>query len=57
MSVGGARLEVLTASESVRKDLRAWAGRLGHPREPEAPGEGDGEIRPTIHKRKDASRP
>ncbi len=52
----GGRLEVLTASESVRKDLRAWADRLGHPREPEAPGAEPGEVVLTIHKRQDGTR-
>lgn len=52
----GGRLEVLTASDSVRRDLRAWADRLGHLRGPEAPGEGAGEVVLGIEKRKDTTR-
>ncbi|HEY8370203.1 MAG TPA: sulfurtransferase TusA family protein [Thermodesulfobacteriota bacterium] len=52
----GGRLEVLTASDSVRGDLRAWADRLGHLRGPERPGEAPGEVILTIEKRRDARR-
>jgi TusA-related sulfurtransferase len=45
------RLEVVTAAESVRRDLRAWADRLGHPREPERDGTATGEVVLTIRKR------
>jgi TusA-related sulfurtransferase len=48
------RLEVVTAAESVRRDLRAWADRLGHPREPERDGEAAGEVVLTIRKRERA---
>lgn len=49
----GARVEIVTAAESVRKDLCAWADRLGHRREAEAGGEG--EVVVTIYKRGGAS--
>lgn len=53
----GARLDVLTASESVRKDLRAWADRLGHARDSKRDSEaaGGGEVVLSIYKRKGAA--
>ena len=47
----GDRLELLTGEESVRRDLRAWADRLGHPRVGEVPGEGAGEVVLRVRKR------
>ncbi len=52
----GGRLEVLTAAESVRRDLRAWADRLGHLREAELPGQAPGEQLLIIRKRLDGPR-
>ncbi len=52
----GGWLEVVTAAESVRRDLRAWADRLGHACEGEEPGAAPGEIILRIRKRADGRR-
>jgi hypothetical protein len=44
-------LEVVTSAESVRRDLRAWADRLGHAREAEAPGAVAGDVIVAVRKR------